>query len=85
MIYNRTAKTICIIKAKGEARLRLKNMKQGKRSVMEYSNEFCIVASEGELDDSTGGELLLAGMNTELQNAWEASSEVYEKIETLAQ
>jgi len=52
-------------------------MKQGKRSVTEYWNEFRLVASEAELDDSTGGELLLGGMITELQNAWGASSEEY--------
>jgi len=74
-----------VIDAKGEARIRLKNMKQGKRSVTEYWNEFRLVASEAELDDSTGGELLLGGMIAELQNAWGASSEEYEGIETLAQ
>jgi len=74
-----------VIDAKGEARIRLKNMKQGKRSVTEYWNEFRLVASEAELDDSTGGELLLGGMNTELQNAWGASSEEYEDLEALAQ
>ena len=42
--------------------MRLKNMKQGKQSVTEYWNEFRQVASEAELDDSTGGELLLGGM-----------------------
>ena len=52
--------------AKGEARIRLKNMKQGKRSVTEYWNEFRLVASEAELDDSTGGELLLGGMIAEI-------------------
>jgi len=71
--------------AKGEARIRLKNMKQGKRSVMEYWNGFRLVASEAELDDSTGGELLLGGMITELQNAWGASSEEYEDLEVLAE
>jgi len=55
-----------VIDAKGEARIRLKNMKQGKRSVTEYWNEFRLVASEAELDDSTGGELLLRGMIVEL-------------------
>jgi len=74
-----------IIDAKGEARIRLKNMKQGKRLVTEYWNEFRLVASEAELDDSTGGELLLGGMITELQNAGGASSEEYEDLETLAQ
>jgi len=74
-----------VINAKGEARIRLKNMKQGKRSVTEYWNEFRLVASEAELDDSTAGELLLGGMITELQNAWGASSEEYEDLETLAQ
>jgi len=60
-------------------------MKQGKRSVTAYWNEFRLVASEAESDDSTGGELLLAGMITELQNAWGASSEVYQDLEALAQ
>jgi len=55
-----------VIDAKGEARIRLKNMKQGKRSVTEYWNKFCLVPSEAELDDSTGGELLLGGMIAEL-------------------
>jgi len=64
-----------VIDAKGEARIKLKKMKQGKRSVTEYWNEFRLVASEAELDDSTGGELLLGGMTVELQNAWGASSE----------
>jgi len=57
-----------VIDAKGEARIRLKNMKQGKRSVTEYWNEFRLVAREAELDNSTAGELLLGGMITELQN-----------------
>jgi len=74
-----------VIDAKGEARIRLKNMKQGKRSVTEYWNEFRLVAREAELDDSIGGELLLGGMIAELQNAWGASSEEYEDLETLAQ
>jgi len=43
------------------------------------------VASEAKLDDSTGGELLLGGMIAELQNAWGASSEDYEDLESLAQ
>jgi len=43
------------------------------------------VASEAELDDSTGGELLLGGMIAELQKACGASSEEYEYLETLAQ
>jgi len=60
-------------------------MKKGKRSVTEYWNEFRLVASEAELDDATGGELLLWGMIAELQNAWGASSEEYEDLEALAQ
>jgi len=60
-------------------------MKQGKRSVTEYWNKFRLVASEAELDGSTGGELLLGGMITELQNVWGASSEEYEGLEDLAQ
>jgi len=74
-----------VIDAKGEARIRLKNMKQGKRSVTEYWNEFRLVASEGESEDSTGGELLLGGMITELQNAWRSSSEEYKDLQALAQ
>ena len=58
-----------VIAAKGEARIRLNNMKQGKRSVTECENKFRLMASEAELDDSTGGELLLGRMITELQNA----------------
>jgi len=46
---------------------------------------FRLVASEEELDDSTGGELLLGGMKTEVQNAWGASTEEYEDLEVLAQ
>jgi len=75
----------CIIDAKGEARIRLKNMKQGKQSVTEYWNELRLMASEADLDDSTGGELLLGGMITELRNAWGASSEEYEDLEALDQ
>jgi len=74
-----------VIDAKGEARIRLKNMRQGKQSVTEYWNEFRRVASEAALDDSTGRELLLEGMVTELQNTWGASSEEYEDLEALAQ
>jgi len=60
-------------------------MKQGKRSVTEYWNEFRLVASPAELDDSTGGELLLGGMIAELQNPWGATSKEYEDLEALAQ
>ena len=45
-----------VIDAKGEARITLKNMKQGRRSMTEYWNEFSLVASETGLDDSTAGE-----------------------------
>jgi len=74
-----------VIDAKGEVRIRVKNMKQGKRSVVEYWNEFRLVASEAELDSSTGGELLQGGMITELQNAWGDSCDEYENLEALAQ
>jgi len=37
-----------VIDAQGESRIRLKNMKQGKRSVTEYRIEFALVASEAE-------------------------------------
>lgn len=73
-----------VIDAKGEARIRLKNMKQGSRSMTEYWNEYRLVASEAELDDATGGEWLLTGMNTELQDAWGADSEEFSGTETLA-
>jgi len=74
-----------VIDAKGEARIKLNNMKQGKRSVTESWNEFRLVGGEAELNHSTGGELLLGGMIAELQNRWEASSEEYKDLETLAQ
>ena len=73
-----------VIDAKGEARITLKNMKQGRRSMTEYWNEFRLVASETGLDDSTVGEWLLGGMNSELQNAWGASSDKYTNITALA-
>jgi len=60
-------------------------MKQGKRSVTEYWKKFRLVASEAELDDLIGGELLLGGMNTKLQNAWGTSSDEYENTEVVAQ
>jgi len=74
-----------VIDVKGEARMRMKNMKQGKWSVREYWNEFHLLASETELDDWRGGELLWGGMNTELQNAGGATSEEYKDLEDLAQ
>jgi len=64
--------------------MRLKEMKEGKRSVTEYWNQFPLVASKAELDDSTGGELLLGGMMEELQNAWGNSSEEYKDLKHLA-
>jgi hypothetical protein len=73
-----------VIDAKGEARITLKNMKQGRRSMTEYWNEFRLVASETELDDSTAGEWLLGGMIADLQNAWGASSDKYTSTEALA-
>ena len=73
-----------VIDAKGEARITLKNMKQGKKSMTEYWNEFRLVASETGLDDSTAGEWLLGGMNPKLQNAWGASSDKYTNITALA-
>jgi len=60
-------------------------MKQDKRSITEYRNEFRLAASEAELDDWTGGELLLGVMKSELQYAWGASSEEYKYLEVLAQ
>ena len=49
-----------------------------------YWNEFRLVATETELDNSTAGEWLLGGMNSELQNAWGASSVKYSYIVALA-
>ena len=40
-----------VIDAEGQARIRLKSMRQDKRTVTEYWNEFRLVASEAELDD----------------------------------
>ena len=73
-----------VIDRKGEARNRLKNMIQGKRIMTEYLNEFRLVSSDAELDDVTDGEWLLAGMTTALQNAWEADSNTYEDVDTMA-
>ena len=50
----------------------------------EYWNEFRLVASETGLDDSTASEWLLGRMNSELQNAWGASSDKYTNITALA-
>ena len=73
-----------VIDRKGEARNRLKNITQGKRTLTEYWNEFQLVSSEAVLDDATEGEWLLAGMTTALQNAWGADSNTYEDVNTLA-
>ena len=73
-----------VIDTKGETRIVLKNMKQGRKSMTKYWNEFRLVASETGLDDSTAGEWLLGGMNPELQNAWGASSDKYTNITALA-
>src|SRR6267154_5528534 len=59
-------------------------MKQGSRSMTEYWNEYRLVAREADLDDATGGEWLLTGMQTELQDAWGADSEEFSGTETLA-
>jgi len=74
-----------VIDGKGEAKIKLKSIRQGKRWLTENRNEFRLVASEAKLDDSTGGEVLLRGMDTELQNAWGASSEEYQDLDVLAQ
>ena len=49
-----------------------------------YWKEFRLVSSEGELDDATEGEWLLAGMTTTLQNTWGTDSNTYEDVDTLA-
>ena len=73
-----------VIDRKGEARNRLKNITQGKRTMTEYWNEFRLVSSEAELDDATEGEWLLAGMTTAFQNAWGVDSNTYEDVDTLS-
>lgn len=73
-----------ITDAKYEARITLKNVKQGMRSISEYWNEFRLMATKTELDYSTAGEWLIGGMNSELQNAWGASSDIYTNILALA-
>jgi len=78
-------KKIWHVDAKGEARIRLRNMKQGKRSGTEYWHEFRLVSSEPEFADSTVGEQHLEEMITDLPNAWGASSKDYEDLEALAQ
>ena len=55
-----------IIDAKDKARIILKNLKQGRKSITKYRNEFWQVAGETELDYLTAGEWLLGGMNPEL-------------------
>lgn len=74
-----------VIDTKVQVRIKLKNMKAGKRSVTKYWNLFCRVAREAALDNSTGEKLLPWGMNTELQNAWGASRDEYESTKVLAQ
>jgi len=74
-----------LIDAKGEARIKLKNKRQDKRYVTEYWNEFSLGTSKAKRVYSTGGELLLGGMNTELQNPWGASTDKYERGQVLAQ
>ena len=49
----------------------------------EYWNEFRLVVSEAGLDNSTACEWRLGGMNSELQNAWGASSDQYTNITAL--
>jgi len=85
IIQSRNKRQLRVIDAKGEASIRVKNMKEGKRSITEYWNEFLLVASEAELDNSTGGELLQGGMIAELQNASGACREEYEGLDALAQ
>ena len=67
-----------------EARNGLKTIIQGKRTMTVYWNEFRLVSSEAELDDTTEGEWLLAGITTALQNAWGADSNTYKDVDTLA-
>ena len=73
-----------IIDRKGKARNKLENMIQEKRTMTQYWNEFRLVSNKAELDDSTEGECLLAGMTTALQNAWGADSNTYQDVDTLA-
>lgn len=50
----------------------------------EYWSEIRLVSSKAELDNATEGELLLAGINATLQNAWGMDSNTYEDVDTLA-
>ena len=74
-----------VIDAKGEAQIKLKNMKLGWRWITEYWNEFRLTSSKVELDDSTAGEWLLTGMNTELQDGCGADSDDYKSMAEMAQ
>jgi len=73
-----------VIDPKGEVRIRLMNMKQRTRSMTEYWNEYRLVTSEAELEDAPGGEWLLTGMNTKVQDTWGADSEEFSRTDTLA-
>jgi hypothetical protein len=55
---------------RGEARIKLKELKQATRSMTEFWNEFRLIATEAQLDETTMGEWLLSGMKTSLQEAW---------------
>ena len=48
-----------VIEVQGEARITVKNMKQRWRWMTQYWNEFRLVASKTQLDDSTAGQWLL--------------------------
>ena len=73
-----------VIDRKGEARNRIKNIIQRKRTMTEYWNQFQLVSSEAELDNAMEGEWLLAEMYTTLQNSWGADSNTYQDIDTFA-
>src|SRR5207302_2097814 len=68
----------------GEARVKLKELYQGTSSMTAYWNDFRLIATEANLDQTTAGEWLLAGMKTKLQEAWGNESTPFTTTERLA-
>jgi ferredoxin len=59
------------VDTKETARNRITGVRQGNRTMTEYSNEFRMIAAETEYDEGTLTRLLLGGMSKKLQDAWE--------------
>ena len=68
----------------GEARVKLKELYQGTSSMTAYWNDFRLIATEADLDQTTAGEWLLAGMKPKLQEAWGNESAPFTTTERLA-